>query len=180
MAASRSAMIVGLAAALLIPRSAAGQDPTVRGRILHALLSHVVCCSTDIQFTKPADARNIPDNLGLAIAPGPANDGVIQIGQIRRGNDGKPALQQAYTLDPSCRPVRVQGVPLRPFASFFTVAEIGSLKPKNALEELWPVVNASFQSTLLGAMKLPSPTGRHTCLRQHLERVIHGEEGALR
>ena len=172
--------MVGLAAAMIGSTSAAGQEANARGRILDTILATVMCCSTDIQFTKPANASNIPVNLGIGVSPGTGGEATIQLGPIVHAADGKAAFKQPYVLDASCRPAPVQGATLAPGASLYTVAEIGARKTKNSAEELWPVVNATFQSVLLGALKLPSPPTRHTCLRQHLERVIHGEEGSLR
>ena len=179
MGASRWAATACLAAVCCMTAIPASADPTARGRILLAILSQIVCCTTDMQFTKPAHSKNVPANLGLGVAPG-VGAPLVQLGQVARGNDGKPILKGAYALDASCKPVPVEGKAIPPMANLFTLGEIASLKPKHAPEELWPVVNATFQSTLLQAMKLATPPARHTCLRQHLERVIHGEEGTLR
>ena len=179
MVAVRTTAMIGLFAATAIGAAPAlSQDANMRGRILEMILGRITCCSTDMRFTRPANAANVPSNFGIGVAPGSGGDALIQLGQIARGPDGKPAFRDAYSLDASCRPIQVQGVALAPGANFYTVTEIAGRDPKNSPEELWPVANATFQSTLLGAFKLPSPPARHTCLRQHLERVIHGEEGS--
>jgi hypothetical protein len=174
-----SAAVIAVAATTAIgPPPVYGQEGGMRGRILDMILVNVMCCSTDIRFSRPADAANVPDNLGIAVAPGTGGEVTIHIGRIVRGADGKPAFSEPYSLASNCRPMPVIGAALAPRASFYTVAEIAARTPKDPAEKLWPVVNATFQSSLLSALKLPSSPARHTCLRQHLERVIHGEEGS--
>jgi hypothetical protein len=171
------ALSLAISAIVGLPCLAAiAEERNMRSEILDKILARVDCCTEDQRFSKPAARANIPANLGIAIGQAGVDD-TIHIGTIVRGRDGALELNGAYSLDANCRPVSVSGPALRPVFALFTVDEIARRGLKDPPERLWPTVNATFQSTLLTILKHPTPVARFTCMRRHLDRVIHGEAG---
>jgi hypothetical protein len=156
--------------------AARAQARNMRLEILDRILSGVVCCSDDQRFSKPASRSNIRESLGIAIGEAGVDD-TIHIGAISRAPDGALALSRPYLLDRNCKPVPINGPALKPVFPLFAIEEIAARSPKDSPEQLWPIVNAAFQSTLLTILKHQAPVNRYTCMRRHLERLIHGEPG---
>lgn len=156
------------------PVSAQGRN--MRLEILDSILSRAACCTDDQRFSKPMDRSNIRGSLGIAIGQAGVDD-TIHIGAIVRESNGTLALSRAYFLNSNCNPVSVAGPALKPAFPLFTIEEIAARNPKVSAERLWSTVNASFQSTLLSMLKHQEPVNRYTCMRRHLERLIHGEPG---